>query len=359
MNLARFLFFLLFCLPAFASYRATYGGESSPCVSSPEEACRMVLSKYGDRVRDFRLDTLPNGDVRCSGRLEGFNAAFGIVPSKCSQCTRDMPYNGQFGSIFEPGKVPRLVCRNSCAYERIPGIVCTEFGCAADYASNGAECSGFDESGGGDNPGDKNPDKPDDKDPKKPKDPDKKPDNGNSGDKDPNKPDDKDPKKPKDPDKKPDNGNPGGGNQNPPGTDPNTGDGGGRGGGGGGGGGRGNGGDGNCKGNDCGDGDDGTGPILPGAPELYKKRYENGIKGVWDDKSKQLKKTPLGGLASRILPTVNSGECPRWMVDLNLGGRWNFGTWNVAPPCWIWPIMKAIVICCALIFASRLIFGGA
>lgn len=123
--------------------------------------------------------------------------------------------------------------------------------------------------------------------------------------------------------------------------------------------GSGGGGGGGGKGNGEGDGEgDGAGPSFGERPGLYEPKYKNGIKGVWNEKKGQLQNSGLGRLSKRLMPTVNSGTCPRWDVDLNFGRNMNFGTKNVAPPCSIWPILRAIVMVCALILARKLVFGG-
>lgn len=209
-----------------------------------------------------------------------------------------------------PVKGPSQLCDGGCMYKLEASVDAGEYGWGGDYVGTGAECS-------------EKPDKPDK--PDEPK-PDPNPGDGGSGGGG-------------------GSGSGGGSGDGKPGGKP---------------GGKPDGkpdGNGECEGNDC--ADNNAGPGLPGTPDLYKKQYKDGIKGVWSERSAEMKKTPLGGLAGRLLPKVNSGTCPKWMVDLNFGGRWNYGTGDVSPPCWIWPVLRAMVICCALIFASRLIFGGA
>lgn len=98
---------------------------------------------------------------------------------------------------------------------------------------------------------------------------------------------------------------------------------------------------------------------LPPVPDLYTRKYPDGIVGIWNQKKEQLKNTELVQLATGLMPNVGSGgTCPSWPVNLNLATTWAYGTHDVAPPCWIWDVAKAILIFSALLLARSLIFGG-
>jgi hypothetical protein len=97
---------------------------------------------------------------------------------------------------------------------------------------------------------------------------------------------------------------------------------------------------------------------LPEVPKLYEPKYPDGMKGVWDQKKDQMHNTPLLQLAGQLMPqTGDSGTCPSWVIPLDFGFV-DFGSGDVSPPCWLWPILKAIVIVCALLLARALVFGG-
>lgn len=104
--------------------------------------------------------------------------------------------------------------------------------------------------------------------------------------------------------------------------------------------------------------------VTPGefgeVPDLYEKIYPDGLTGVLEEKTAQLKQTPLFGLVSQLAPTGigNGGTCPSWTFDMNFGGVMNMGSKVVQPPCWIWDAIKAIMIVTALLTARKLIFGG-
>lgn len=97
---------------------------------------------------------------------------------------------------------------------------------------------------------------------------------------------------------------------------------------------------------------------LPAQPKLYESKYPDGLTGVWNKKSQEIKATPLFSLGAQLMPTVGSGSCPSWKVDLSLDGWTNAGLQDVSPPCWVWDVARVIIIVSALLLARRLIFGG-
>lgn len=102
-----------------------------------------------------------------------------------------------------------------------------------------------------------------------------------------------------------------------------------------------------------------TDTALPPVPNLYARKYPNGMEGIWGDYKDRLKGTSLVSLVDKLMPNVGSGgSCPSWMLNLDLDQWARFGTHDVAPPCWIWDVAKAILILSALLLARSLIFGG-
>jgi hypothetical protein len=97
---------------------------------------------------------------------------------------------------------------------------------------------------------------------------------------------------------------------------------------------------------------------LPAKPELYKRKYPDGLTGVWSEKLAELKATPLFSLMAIFHPTVTAGSCPAWTFNANIGPHMNFGQGTIAPPCWIWGALKAVLLITALMLCRRIIFGG-
>ncbi|MGY8534862.1 hypothetical protein [Paracidovorax citrulli] len=99
-------------------------------------------------------------------------------------------------------------------------------------------------------------------------------------------------------------------------------------------------------------------PLGP-LPKLYERKYPEGMTGIWAKKKDQLKQTSLVAFVNQMMPTgFVSGTCPSWQLDLSMAQWADMGVHEVAPPCWIWPAAKAILIVSALILARALIFGG-
>lgn len=96
-----------------------------------------------------------------------------------------------------------------------------------------------------------------------------------------------------------------------------------------------------------------------GAPKLYEKKYEDGVKGVWDKHAEGLKNSSLGGLAGKLFPNYgDGGAAPSYIIDLNLGGKLNLGSYDLNFDPRVWLALKAFTIICALALARRLVFGG-
>jgi len=93
-------------------------------------------------------------------------------------------------------------------------------------------------------------------------------------------------------------------------------------------------------------------------PKLYERKYPDGLSGIWDLKSQQLKQTQIVSFANQLLPQFNGGSCPSWTIDLELASWANFGVQNVSPDCAVWDWARIIILVSALILARALVFGG-
>jgi hypothetical protein len=98
---------------------------------------------------------------------------------------------------------------------------------------------------------------------------------------------------------------------------------------------------------------------LPAQPKLYTPKYPNGLEGVWTQQKANLNSTPLANLVGKLMPNVGStGTCPVMNVDLSLAVWADFGTRDLAPPCYVWDWARLIILVGALLLARALIFGG-
>ena len=98
---------------------------------------------------------------------------------------------------------------------------------------------------------------------------------------------------------------------------------------------------------------------LPALPNLYTRKYPDGIEGIWNEKKAEFQNSALMALKDQLLPSLGSGgTCPAWNIDLNFNTWASYGTTNVAPPCWVWDFGKVVTILGAMFLARALIFGG-
>lgn len=106
--------------------------------------------------------------------------------------------------------------------------------------------------------------------------------------------------------------------------------------------------------------DSATDTPLAGIPELYKQKYPDGISGVWNSFKTKFNQTPFVNLIHQLTPNIPSGgSCPAWTIDLSWTPGGSMGVYRLGDDyCFIWPILKIIIIITALFAARRLVFGG-
>lgn len=106
--------------------------------------------------------------------------------------------------------------------------------------------------------------------------------------------------------------------------------------------------------------DNATDTPLAGIPELYKQKYPDGISGVWNSFKTKFNQTPFVNLIHQLTPNIPSGgSCPAWTIDLSWTPGGSMGVYRLGEDyCFIWPILKIIIIITALFTARRLVFGG-
>lgn len=99
----------------------------------------------------------------------------------------------------------------------------------------------------------------------------------------------------------------------------------------------------------------GTTPASPTG--FYTQKYPDGIVGVWDAKKAGLQSSGLAGLITGLVPSWGSGGCPSFSLpDTSIMGISTGGSLSV--PCYVWDIIRAIMMISALVAARRIIFGG-
>lgn len=100
-------------------------------------------------------------------------------------------------------------------------------------------------------------------------------------------------------------------------------------------------------------------PELPPIPELYERKYPEGMVGVWNDKREGLEQSPFFQMIGKLAPSnLGDGGCPSWSLPLSLEGWAPYGSHTLQAPCWVWTALRSLMIIGALFVARRLIFGG-
>jgi len=106
--------------------------------------------------------------------------------------------------------------------------------------------------------------------------------------------------------------------------------------------------------------DSATDTPLAGIPELYKQKYPDGFSGVWNSFKTKFNQTPFVNLIHQLTPNIPSGgTCPAWTIDLSWTPGGSMGVYRLGDDyCFIWPILKIIIIITAL-FTARVWCLGA
>lgn len=95
-----------------------------------------------------------------------------------------------------------------------------------------------------------------------------------------------------------------------------------------------------------------------GPESFWESQYSDGMSGIWQQHSQALQQTELvSWLNGWGFP--NSGSCPTFSFNFDLGIA-NFGTQSIGSDlyCYVFPIVRLIVIFSSLLLARRLVFGG-
>ncbi len=96
---------------------------------------------------------------------------------------------------------------------------------------------------------------------------------------------------------------------------------------------------------------------LPEVPDLYERKYPDGLAGVWEVQSAKLLSGPIFQFLDGLVPQVGNGGCPTWqwpsaqVLGITVGG-------DISVPCYVWSFVRLVMVISALLLARRLIFGG-
>jgi len=96
-----------------------------------------------------------------------------------------------------------------------------------------------------------------------------------------------------------------------------------------------------------------------GAESFWQSGYPDGLGGVWQSHQSSLINSPMAQWLNSW-SFANSGTCPTFSFAFDLGSMGNFGSAAIPSDllCYVFPIIRAIVLLSSLLLARRLIFGG-
>lgn len=98
-------------------------------------------------------------------------------------------------------------------------------------------------------------------------------------------------------------------------------------------------------------------PEMPTVPELYKQKYKDGLKGVWDAKKQAFMNSEFIQSIKSLAPDgLDSGTCPQWSLGFDMGVA-NYGEQSLPFPCWLAPFLKAVMMLTAAFTARKIIWG--
>tara|TARA_Y100001963_G_scaffold112320_1_gene155466 strand:- start:115 stop:1575 length:1461 start_codon:yes stop_codon:yes gene_type:complete len=97
-------------------------------------------------------------------------------------------------------------------------------------------------------------------------------------------------------------------------------------------------------------------PLPPEPESWYESEYENGLKGIWEEKQPLLMATPLFSFVEQFNINPN-GNPPDFEMCFNLGAMGNYGCDSFEVPQWIWNAIKVFILFTAAILCRAAVTG--
>ncbi len=98
-------------------------------------------------------------------------------------------------------------------------------------------------------------------------------------------------------------------------------------------------------------------PPPPEPESWYESEYENGIIGIWEERSAAIMQTPMFEFMEQFELTP-AGTQPDWQMCFNLGALGNYGCEQLEIASGIWAFLKLCILITAAFLCRRIIFGG-
>lgn len=97
-------------------------------------------------------------------------------------------------------------------------------------------------------------------------------------------------------------------------------------------------------------------PLPPEPESWYESEYEDGLKGIWEEKQPLLMATPLFSFVEQFNINPN-GNPPDFEMCFNLGAMGNYGCDSFEVPQWIWNAIKVFILFTAAILCRAAVTG--
>lgn len=96
---------------------------------------------------------------------------------------------------------------------------------------------------------------------------------------------------------------------------------------------------------------------FPDVGPFYTQKYPDGFKGVWDKNKGAFMQSDFIKFLEGFVPTF-SGTCPTFGLSFSIMAHANYGYISFWSMCWIFDIIKTIMLVTAMFTCRALIFGG-
>ena len=97
-------------------------------------------------------------------------------------------------------------------------------------------------------------------------------------------------------------------------------------------------------------------PLPPEPESWYESEYEDGLKGIWEEKQPLLMATPLFSFVDQFNINPN-GNPPDFEMCFNLGAMGNYGCDSFEVPQWVWNAIKVFILFTAAILCRAAVTG--
>lgn len=96
---------------------------------------------------------------------------------------------------------------------------------------------------------------------------------------------------------------------------------------------------------------------FPDVGPFYKQQFPGGFKDVWEKNKASFDSSPFVSFLKSFVPSF-SGSCPSWSMSFDIMPHANFGSREFGSLCYIFDVIKVIMLVTAMFTCRAIIFGG-